>query len=183
LVWRAFHSSLEFYEAQSQGASGRILHHHVSLTDVQSTALAAAGHSYLAELSRIDAQTKAAIASRYQSDGVVSPPTFSASHRNVPATEPGVMAVARKDGRDLYDVLVDDGVVASMEAQRQEALRAHLAELRKELGGDVVAKIQNWLREDVSPNVAVVTHAERVPAPAPMQRQIPSANAKNFTGR
>src|SRR5262245_12005010 len=52
LVWRAFHSSLEFYEVQSQGASGRILRHRVSLTDEQSAALADAGRSYLAELSR-----------------------------------------------------------------------------------------------------------------------------------
>jgi len=184
LVWRAFHSSLEFYEAQSQGASGRIVHHLVSLTDGQSSALADAGRSYLADLSRIDAQTKAAITSRYQSDGIVSPPTFGESKQRAPRSgDPGLMMTARKDGRDMYDVLVADGIVASLEAQRQEALRAHLAGLRNELGGALLAKIQNWLRENVAPNVAVVTHAERVPAPPSIQRQIPSANANNLIGR
>ena len=183
LVWRAFHSSLEFYEAQSQGASGRILHYRLSLTDEQSAALANAGQSYLAELSRIEAQTKAAITSRYQSNGVVTPSTLGTSYKGVPgAAEPGVMAAPRKDGRDLYDVLVADGVVASLETQRQEALRAHLAELRKELGGDVVAEIQDWLREDVAPNVAVVTQAQRVPAPA-VQTAHPLAKPNSSIGR
>jgi hypothetical protein len=184
LVWRAFHGSLEFYEGQSQGASNRILHQRVSLTDEQSAALADAGHSYLAELSRIDAQTKTAIMSRYQSDGIVSPPALGESKQRLSrAGEPGLMMTTRKDGRDLYDVLVADGVVASLEAQRQEALRAHLAVLQKELGGDVLAKVQELLREDVAPNVAIVTHAERVPAPPSIQRQIPSANANNLIGR
>jgi hypothetical protein len=174
LAWRAFHGSLQFYGRQSPERIVELLDQRARLSKAEVDAVLEAGQIYLDRIQVIDDSTRAQLRARFRPTAL-SPgiPTSGARPSRFPNTPPPLFPVgipARlPDGRKLSDVLESEGFIQRLDAQREQALRAHLQTLERALGSEKVNAVQALIASDVAPKVHVVTRASP-PATAPSVR-------------
>jgi hypothetical protein len=170
LVWRAFHDSLEFYARNAPEDVRDLLIQRGTLTGLEAQAVMGAGRDYLEKLSTIDDEARAEIQRRYQSDRPSEVPVRNSdpskpSRETVPVplnvmpVPSNLLSGRTASGRDLRDVLAANGFIALVEQQRSAAVQVHLVRLRGIVSSQKMTDLEEWLRKDVAPGVAVVTSA------------------------
>ncbi|HEY6924935.1 MAG TPA: hypothetical protein VI653_15780 [Steroidobacteraceae bacterium] len=166
LIWRAFHDSMRFYSKQSPDAVKRLLRQKAGLTPEQADAVLQAGPGYLQEMERADSAAQIEAQQRYRSTdlparraAVIPRPAF----RN--GTIPPVHPPLQPGGGNLRQMMEQDGIIARLNRQKEDALAAHRSALNAILGPDRLAQLESWLKSNVAPGVKVFDKATLVAAP------------------
>ena len=162
LVWRVFHDSLLFYHQQSPSVVGNLVEKRANIAEgAELDQFLTIGRNYLDDLSRIEAEARETVRTRYQSSVTPLHPSQellsrTSRHPGVNAVPPpGLISGRLNDGRKLYDALMADGLIAEVDHRRQATLETHLQALNLAVGPERLEKLTDWVRADVAPNVVV----------------------------
>jgi hypothetical protein len=160
LAWRMFHKSTAFFHEQAarklatqpssagqrtlfartprRNAFEITLKRRFGLTPDETAALLSAGKAFLSGLDGIHQDAKAEVRRRYKSPQALT-------------------AQAQGPRKTLLERSKEDGLHAEIEGRREAALNAHLQSLSKILTPSELAKVTQWVRTSVAPNISIMT--------------------------
>lgn len=142
LAWRIFHDSLAFYNQKSAAGVEKMLAAQFGMTNGQATAFLNAGQSYVVAIRQIDAQTRAAVKSRYM-------PVLSGN-------KPPAGSAIPTSPQSFLQLAINDGLYAQMEGLNQNALAAHLNALKGPLTDTQINQISAFVQANVLPKIHTV---------------------------
>jgi hypothetical protein len=146
VAWRAFHDSLTFYNKRSATEVNKMLNAQFGLTSAQAAAFLNAGQTYVADIQRIDADTRTEVMRRYTHVLAGNRPPSSGAR--TPPTGPE---------KSILQRAIEDGLYAQMEAKNQAALDSHLKTLKGALTAAQIVRIGNFVQTVVAPKISVDT--------------------------
>jgi hypothetical protein len=161
VAWRVFHDQVLTASGPARTALDQMLGTRVALTPQQQQAVRASSATYLATMEAIDREARATIAARYGQDL----PTPSTDAPGTRAAGPVRRVVVVPAGKTLLEVVKESGLYAEVEQQHAAALTAHLADLRKTIGAEPLARLTQVIQTTVRP--AIQRTNTRPPQPAP----------------
>jgi hypothetical protein len=122
------------------------------LTPAEAVLVRAAGQEYLRQIDRIEADARRQIGERF------GPSRPDGSEQSRDPTPPLVIDGGRvPDGKTLQEVLTDEGLIARIDAQKEQMLRAHLADLSRAIPAEKVASLRRIVEQQIAPGVGRTT--------------------------
>lgn len=167
LVWRAFHTSITPQWALEPEALTTIFHRRLGLTESEIFALARLGTNYLDRLSRIDEFARYEV-NRARAE-IQSDHNLLHSRYAEEVVVDGAAYMRVDLSQAIHARLAENGVKASVEEQRLEALNAHTAEVGQMLGWRRLAELDRFIAAEVASKAVTIT-----PPPIEFQRVLPS---------
>lgn len=165
LTWKAFQRSLAFYNRQSPQGVQDLLATRLGVPRASAALVLSAGETYLAELERIDAETRQAINARYRPERAPPVTLTRPSFRSGTEVPLSARASAQPTGASLRDLAIQDGFYAQVEERRAAALAAHKKQIVTIAGSTQLAAMERFVETEVAPHVKVFGPGDLAPAP------------------
>jgi hypothetical protein len=140
LAWKTFHGSLVYYNQKSPDSFAKMLTRKFGLNADQAASLMTAGQKYLSDTQQIELQTRNEVRRRYI-------PALSGHPSAMPPTGP----------QTNLDRAKADGLYAEMEGLHQNALDAHLNNLKGKLTDAEISQITTFVQTTVLQSIKMAT--------------------------
>jgi hypothetical protein len=146
MAWRVFHDGLASYFQRSGDTGNSMLAKKFGLTSADAQTLLTAGQAFVEAIKRIETDARTEAQRRY--GNAVTP-------RSAP-TGP-IPRSAMPLQKSFRERAMEDGLYAQVEGRKQAALNSHIQELRRELDGAKVDRVQAWVQASVAPRIKTFT--------------------------
>lgn len=140
--WKVFQDSLAYYDKKAPQETRKMLKERLGLSTSRANKLLSSGNALLADLDNIDSEERSELRKR-----IVAP---DPSHLS-----PGNGNQKTRELKTLKQFAAQDGLDKRTEGKRKAALVKHKDELLKDFEPLELARIEGFIRSNITPNIKV----------------------------